>query len=245
MRILFICILLFLSKGIYSQKSTLLADSVVIKFAPWDIITDIGVECMNFESFIDYRICTESNYRTIRRLSRELDRLKISSKGGEDIRCKLEFYRSGEICRLDCVGNILTHRGTDYYYTTPKLKKIINQIIKKQSNRIRTGTKGGWDPNPSIQKFYRYLHNHSERLYDNITIDHDLDFMIFCNVSEGKTVNVRFTNDNSKKGMPVPTQITNIIKDILFHEIEWDTPPHHQTQWIQFNIKIRSNITQE
>ena len=143
MRILFICILLFLSKGIYSQKSTLLADSVVIKFAPWDIITDIGVECMNFESFIDYRICTESNYRTIRRLSRELDRLKISSKGGEDIRCKLEFYRSGKICRLDCVGNILTHRGTDYYYTTPKLKKIINQIIKKQSNRIRTGTKGG------------------------------------------------------------------------------------------------------
>lgn len=137
MRYIIAIVLFVFSTSIYSQEKCLLIDSVKVKFVSWDIVTDVSLGCANFESSIDYQVCSEKNSHLIHKLIKELDRLGTSEGRGEDIRCKLEFYHLGQICRLDCVGNILTTKESGYYYTSKKLKSIINRIINKNRKRIR------------------------------------------------------------------------------------------------------------
>ena len=56
MRVLIIYLMLLSSLSVFSVKPQLIIDSMVIKVAPWDAVTDIGIECSNFETSIDYPI---------------------------------------------------------------------------------------------------------------------------------------------------------------------------------------------
>ena len=56
MRVLIIYLMLLSSLSVFSVKPQQIIDSMVIKVAPWDAVTDIGIECSNFETSIDYPI---------------------------------------------------------------------------------------------------------------------------------------------------------------------------------------------
>ena len=50
MRVLIIYLMLLFSLSVFSVKPQQIIDSMVIKVAPWDAVTDIGIECSNFET---------------------------------------------------------------------------------------------------------------------------------------------------------------------------------------------------
>lgn len=216
-------------------------DSVIIKYASWSIITDIAIDCVSFEKNFDYKLVANSDLNTIFQLFNELDRLKIAQNGGEDIRCKLEFYHSGNILLSCCLGSIITKIGPTCYYTTSSLKAVVDSIVENSPSRdkLKIDT---WDPCLSIQKISDYLSSQSDRLYKNVTLYEDLSFIVFCNVGEGgKTLCTRFTKNQNGKDKDIPLHIVSIIQDILANEITWDVPPKFLPQWIPVNISIKSN----
>lgn len=233
--------LLAFSISVFSQESELSTDSVVIKYASWGIVTDVGIKCTDFETSINYLICTEKDSSTISKLINELDILKPTQKGGEDIRCKLFFYHSDKICRSDCIGSIITRKESGYFYTSPKLKAIIDSIVNNPQIKLRKEKIEEWNPCPSIQRISQYLSSQSERFYNAVKLEDDLAFTIFCNVGEeGNTISIRFLN-NCKD---IPIQIRSILQEIFYHEIKWDAPPHHNSQWVPINIFIKANRKQ-
>ena len=57
MKALIFHITLLFSIGVYATSPHQPIDSVVIKIAPWNIITDVNIGCDNFETNIDYKYC--------------------------------------------------------------------------------------------------------------------------------------------------------------------------------------------
>ena len=216
-------------------------DSVVIKYASWYIITDIAIDCANYESSIDYQMAVNNDTNTICKLFDELEKLKIALKGGEDIRCKLDFYQAGSIVQSCCIGSIITKIDSDYYYTTSSLRSTIDAIMESSTIREKEEI-ASWNPNQSVQEILEYISSQSKRIYGDEILYEDLYFTIFCNVGEsGKTLSTRFTNNRKKKSSDIPLQIISVIQDILNNEITWNVPRNARPQWIPINILIKSN----
>lgn len=246
MRVLFILMMCICSISAFTQKICSQVDSVVIKYAPWDLETDIGIDCINYESCIAYKIYSESDSRVLGKLMKELNRLSMSPKSGDDIRCKLDFFLGDSICQTICVSEQLTKIESNYYDTSLKLKSIIERIIEAKREFGKTEDLS-WSPDSCIRQFYQSLSNNSGRLYNNLVIEYDLNFMVLCNIYGGKTVGVRFSKDKNLDKSNIPEQIISVIKEILFHEIGWDTPPNYGAKWIPIHITIKANkqIVQE
>ena len=241
MRVYFFILFMLLRIPVFSVNNQNI-DSVVIKYAAWNIITDIGIDCTNYERSIDYQEITKTDSISIFLLLNELDQLEMSQNRGEDIRCKLEFYNSGSIILSCCIGNFLTKKGSSYYYTSSTLKKVIDDIVSSQTNIKKNRVLKYWDSTPSVQKIKEYLCSQSERLYRGLIFSEDLCFTVFCNVGEGgKTLATRFTKNKKGKGKDLPTQIISVIQNILFNEITWDIPKECPPQWISINLTIKSN----
>ena len=216
-------------------------DSIVIKYASWNIITDIGIDCNSFERSLNHQIVTKTDDNTILQILSELDRLKISQKGGEDIRCKLEFYHSDSIVQSCCIGSIITKIDSNYYYTTHSLMAIIDSVVDNSPIRDKERI-DSWDPILSIQKISDYLNSQSDRMYKDITLYEDLAFTVFCYVGEGgKTLSTRFTKNQNGMAKEIPVQVVSVINEILTNEITWDIPQSNPPQWVPINISIKSN----
>ena len=244
MRVLIIYLMLLSSLSVFSVKPQQIIDSMVIKVAPWDAVTDIGIECSNFETSIDYQVCDEQNSCAISKIVSELNRLDKSLKGGEDMRCKIIFYHSGEALWSCCIGKITTKIESEYYYTSPSLIAVIDSIVNSHQTQLRKEVIEKWDYTPSLNKVYQYLTSQSGRLYDGIEIKEDLEFTVFCNVGEdGRTTNVQFTKNRNGKDKVIPVQITSVLEEILYHEIRWDVPPKHYADWVPIKISIKSNVS--
>ena len=217
-------------------------DSVVIKIIPWDIVTDVNIRCENFETSTDYKVCTVKDSRIISKLLSELSQLRISQKGGEDIRCKLIFYQAGKIWQSDCVGRILTKIESDYYYTSPKLIATINSIVNNPQTKMRKEKLTSWNPSTNAQKIIQYINSQSDRLYNGIELKEDLNFTVFCSVGEGgKTIDLSFSNCSNGTNEEIPPHIVSVIQDIFYNEIKWDVPSNHHAQWVPVKISIKSN----
>lgn len=215
-------------------------DSIVIKYASWNIITDIAIDCENYEKSIDYQMAINSDTSTIRQLFDELDKLNTTDKGGEDIRCKLEFYQAGSIVQSCCIGSIITKVDSTYYYTTSSLRSTIDAIIRNSQTKDNEGIYS-WNPNLSSQKIVEYIRSQSERIYGDLILYDDLSFTVFCNVGEGgKTLSTRFTY-NLKKSKEIPSHIISVIQKILTDEVIWDIPKNTHTQWVPVYLLIKSN----
>ena len=244
MRVLIIYLMLLFSLSVFSVKPQQIIDSMVIKVAPWDAVTDIGIECSNFETSIDYQVCDEQNSCAISKIVSELNRLDKSLKGGEDMRCKIIFYHSGEALWSCCIGKITTKIESEYYYTSPSLIAVIDSIVNSHQTQLRKEVIEKWDYTPSLNKVYQYLTSQSGRLYDGIEIKEDLEFTVFCNVGEdGRTTNVQFTKNRNGKDKVIPVQITSVLEEILYHEIRWAVPPKHYADWVPIKISIKSNVS--
>ncbi|MBR5988973.1 MAG: hypothetical protein IK003_05580 [Prevotella sp.] len=244
MRVLIIYLMLLFSLSVFSVKPQQIIDSMVIKVAPWDAVTDIGIECSNFETSIDYQVCDEQNSCAISKIVSELNRLDKSLKGGEDMRCKIIFYHSGEALWSCCIGKITTKIESEYYYTSPSLIAVIDSIVNSHQTQLRKEVIEKWDYTPSLNKVYQYMTSQSGRLYDGIEIKEDLEFTVFCNVGEdGRTTNVQFTKNRNGKDKVIPVQITSVLEEILYHEIRWAVPPRHYADWVPIKISIKSNVS--
>lgn len=219
-------------------------DSVLIKYASWNIVTDIAIDCVNYERSIDYYVVTNNDVNTISQLLDELDKLKIAQTGGEDIRCKLEFYRSGNIVQSCCLGSIITRIDSTYYYTSSSLMATIDAIVENSPTKDKVEI-GSWNPNLNIQKISEYISSQSDRIYKDTTLYEDLSFTVFCNVGEGgKTLSTRFTKNRKGKNKEIPSHIISVIQNILTNEVTWDIPRNNLPQWVPINVSIKSNGNQ-
>lgn len=235
---LFVAFTLSISASVWEQD----VDSVVIKYVSWNIITDIAIDCTSYERNFEYQMVTKYDANTIDQLLIELKNLKIAQTGGEDIRCKVDFYHSGSVAQSCCLGSIITKIGSTYYYTTPSLMAAIDSIVATSpaQDKVRIDI---WNPNHSIKKVSEYLSSQAERIYKDVIINEDLSFTVFCNVSEGgKTLSTRFTKNRKGGHQNVPEQIRSLIQEILTKEITWDIPKNNYSQWIPINVFIKSNV---
>ena len=242
MRVILLSVFLSLSLPIIAMVGVQDIDSVVIKYASWSIITDIGIDCTNFENSIDYKIVVKSDSNSILQLVCELDHLKTALKGGEDIRCKLDFYSSGNIIKSCCLGNIITKIEGAYYYTTHSLMAAIDAIVESSPTRNEEAVTF-WDSSLSVNKVSCYLSNQSDRIYKNISLYDDLSFTVYCYVDKnGKTQSTRFSkNRKGEKKEDLPLHVISVIQDILTHEVTWDVPQNFNSQWIPINVAIKKN----
>lgn len=77
MRVYFFILFMLLRIPVFSVNNQNI-DSVVIKYAAWNIITDIGIDCTNYERSIDYQEITKTDSISIFLLLNELDQLEMS-----------------------------------------------------------------------------------------------------------------------------------------------------------------------
>ena len=244
MRVLLLDIMLLTSLSVFSMKPQQIIDNMVIKIASWNAETDIGIECSNFETSIDYQVCDVQDSCAILKIINELNLLEKSLKGGEDMRCKIEFYNLGEVLWSCCIGKITTKIESEYYYTSPSLIAIIDSIVNSHQTQLRKEVIEKWDYTPSLRKIYKYIVSQSGRLYDGVEIKEDLEFTVFCNVGEeGRTTKIQFTkNRNGSNYKDIPVQIVSVLEEILYNEIRWDIPPKHYAEWVPIKISIKSNV---
>lgn len=246
MKILFLYTMLLFSLSAIAVEPHQKIDSVVIKIAPWDIITDIAIESSNFETSIDYQVYTEQNPSMICKLINELNHLNKSMRHSEDMRCKIIFYYSGEIIESNYIGKKTTKIGFDYYYTSPSLIAIIDSIVNNSATPPRKEFIEAWDATPMLKKIYRYLACQSERLYKGIEITEDLEFTVFCNVGEdGKTTDVHFSKNKQGKDKQIPAHVISVLQEILYKEVKWDVPSNFYSQWVPLNILVKAKIVND
>ena len=244
MRVLLLYVLLISSLSVFSIKPQQTIDSMVIKIASWNVVTDIGIECSNFETSIDYHVCDVLDSCAIFKIISELNSLEGCVKGGEDMRCKILFYHSNKVLWSCCIGKITTKIESDYYYTSPSLIAVIDSIVNNHQTYLRRELMEKWDFTPSLRKIYKYIGSQSDRLYEGIEIKEDLEFTVFCNVGEdGRTLKVQFTKNRNGREKNIPVQIVSVLEEILFKEICWDVPSKHHAEWIPIKISIKSNVS--
>lgn len=244
MRTFILYAMVLLPHSVFASEPQQKIDSMVIKIASWTAVTDIRIECTNFETSIDYMVCVEQDSCTISKIINELHRLEKSSNGNEDVRCKILFYSSDKVCGSCCIGKRITKIETEYYYTSSSLITVIDSVLNKSKTKLRKEIIEKWDYNPSLREISRYIASQSERFYDNSIIKEDLEFTAFCNVGEeGKTLKVQFTKNRYGKDKDIPIHVTSVLKEILYDEIKWDVPPKFFAQWVPINIYIKKNAS--
>ena len=240
---IFFNIIFFSTLFVSSIRAQHEADSMVIRFAPWDTLTDVAIECLNFETSIDYQVCNVKDPSAIIKVRDELNCLEESLNGNEDIRCKILFYNAGEVMSSCCIGKYRTRIDANYYNTSSSLIAVIDSIINCHSTKLKKDDIVRWNSTQNIQKVCKYIESQTERLYNSDGVNEDLAFIIFCNVGgDGRTLKLKFTKNKIGKKGDIPLHIVSVLEKILYDEIRWDVPPRHYAEWITIPLRIRFNV---
>lgn len=214
----------FIASNAYTEENTNKIDSIVIKQAPWHIETPVAVTCHNFEndvSFMEYHV-TDSTI--ISALIRELSCLKKSNTKSLDVRCKIYFYSSGDICKSACIDPADVLYDSELYKLSPTLKNTIDSItnISKRGKLITTTKMDNRDipfPNGS-DSLYQCLLSQSEELYEYI--DKPIVLVVICQIdSQGNTMNTKIKDKDNNPINNKTKELFDKISDIFVNKIKW------------------------
>ena len=121
MRVLIIYLMLLFSLSVFSVKPQQIIDSMVIKVAPWDAVTDIGIECSNFETSIDYPI--KSNVSKNKTGAKANDSILVDKEWTER---RTIFYSEEEMDSIG-EGSIIEDGGIIAKYLSDSLVVYVNK----------------------------------------------------------------------------------------------------------------------
>ena len=237
MRIVLILTCMLYVMPTWAHISALQADSIIIKYCPWSLETDINVTCSSFEQCLDYKAFFVQDSVQIDSLLLEFRKLIVCDKKYEDFRCKMELFKFGEIRHTICIGTRYTKIDDNYYYTSESLMTAIDSIIKNKTPLFKQPIMNFINENNDSIK--NYLVKQAERISKSLGNQRELRFIVFCKVaSSGKTVDAKFSRDPFKNELPI--KLVNELKDILYNEIRWNTnkSDYNTEKWISIGFDI-------
>lgn len=243
-----ICIILLLllkfEIAIGANHDKDIADSIVIEKASWDMMTDVSVSCISFERQLPYKRSVVKNKRQIRKLTRLFHCLKpVDLKYGLDVRCKVYFYRLGQLLYTACLNKGYCLMNGDYYQTSIKTINLIDKLTAKSEratiNPINTEESMLERAYPNGKdSLHKFLQERIREEFSRIGIWDTLDLYIMCRAdNEGNTIDVKVGNlhgDSNK----TPDQVVGFMTALFKNEIKWIPDKERMYHDIIF-IKIR------
>ena len=221
-----------------------IADSIVIEKASWDMMTDVSVSCISFERQLPYKRSVVKNKRQIRKLTRLFHCLKpVDLKYGLDVRCKVYFYRLGQLLYTACLNKGYCLMNGDYYQTSIKTINLIDKLTAKAEratiNPINTEESMLERAYPNGKdSLHKFLQERIREEFSRIGIWDTLDLYIMCRAdNEGNTIDVKVGNlhgDSNK----TPDQVVGFMTALFKNEIKWIPDKERMYHDIIF-IKIR------
>ena len=199
-------------------------DSVIIKKAPWHIMTPADVTCMNFENDISYKEYHIFDSIEISDIVRELSCLKESRGKSLDVRCKIYFYSHGKAYMSACMDPYHVLYNGALYFLSPSLKNKIDSLIKNSTSRMPTN-KGVYAkrefPFPyGRDSLYSYLQTRSDVFIKKI--EKTVALTVHCQIdNHGNTIKVTIRNrDNTTPDDNVKELVTKLT-EVFMNDIKW------------------------
>ena len=208
---------------VYSENH-IKVDSVVIKKAPWHILTPTDVTCINFDDDISYKEYHISDSIVISDIVRELSCLKESQGKSLDVRCKIYFYSHGKAYMSACIGPSRVLYDGALYFMSPSLKKKIDSLIKNSTSRkpLNKGVHAKREfPFPNGRdSLYSYLQTRSDEFIKKI--EKTVALTVHCQIdSHGNTIKVTIRNrDRTTPGDDMKELVTKLT-EVFMNDIKW------------------------
>lgn len=199
-------------------------DSIVVKQAPWHIMTPADVTCLSFENDISYKEYHISDSIVISDIVREFSCLKESHAKSLDVRCKIYFYSHGEAYMSACMDPYHVLYGGFLYFMSPSLKSKIDCLIKNSTPRepMNKGVYAKRDiPFPNGRdSLYSYLLSESDELIKRI--EKTVALTVNCQIdNHGNTIKVIIRNrDHTIPGDDVKELVVKLT-EIFMNDIKW------------------------
>ena len=131
--VLYLCILANVAYSMDYDTLDSNIDSVFVMRVKWnsEALYDPAFTCMNFGedvNYAGYMLRKNTDDRIMRKLFKELGKLKEGRGHIMDVRCKMHFYSSDTLAFTACVDEYSTLMDGCFYRTTKGLIKVIDKI---------------------------------------------------------------------------------------------------------------------
>lgn len=221
-------------------------DSIVVKQAPWHIVTPADVTCGDFENDISYMEYHTSDSIVISNIVRELNCLKESYARTLDVRCKIYVYSHGQVIMSACMDSFHVLYESSLYYLSPSLKNQIDCIIKDNIPRkpMNKGVYGKRDiPFPNGRdSLYSYLLAGTDELIKRI--EKSVTLTVNCQIdSHGNTIKVIIKNRNHIISDDVKELVAKLTA-IFMKDIKW-IPDKERFPFETVSIPLRFMVSDE
>lgn len=230
---------------IYSVNHIII-DSIVIKQAPWHIMTPSDVTCSNFENDIYYNEYHISDSSVITDIVREINSLKPSNGKSLNVRCKLYFYSHGQVFSSACLDPHHVLYDGALYYLSPSFKNKIDNVIKnntpkKPINKEVFAKRDIPFPN-GRDSLYTYLMSVSEEFIKKI--EKPIALTVNCQIdNQGNTIKVVIRNrENTTPDENVKDLFIKLTK-VFMNDIKW-IPDKERFPYDFVSIPLRLEIVE-
>lgn len=245
-KIFIIAVMIFSMVTLRAYNENLInVDSIVVKYAPWHIMTPSDVTCSNFENHISYKEYHVSDNIVISDVVREIESLKESNGHSLNVRCKIYFYSQGQVIASACIDPQHVLFDGVLYLLSPSLKTMIDSVIRNNipqkniKNEILT-PKDIPFPN-GRDSLYAYLMPEVEKVGKKISKTIALTVNCFID-RQGNTlkVDIKYNStpdDNNKI-------VIEKLNEIFMNDIKW-IPDKERFPYDVISIPLRFYIEQK
>ena len=203
----------------YSQDLT---DSIVVRKAPWLLLTDSDVSCYNFEDCLPFQEYSITDKKKIRSINKVLKKLKPTRSQVLNVRCKLYFYNSDSLMYTLCIEPKRSLIEGNLYKTPSRLLRVIDKITDccTPSGGVPTKTKySHFFPFPngrdSLYQFISQQNQFTKYVNDSISL------RVLCKIDkEGNTIDVVVKN-LGKKTLVLFDELKKNLCEFFLEEIKW------------------------
>lgn len=225
----------------YSQDLT---DSIVVRKAPWFLLTDSDVSCYNFEDCLHFQEYSITDKKMIESINKVLQKLKPSRSQVLNVRCKLYFYSSDSLMYTLCIDPKSSLIEGNLYKTPSRLLRVIDKITDcyAPSGGVSTKTRHShFFPFPngrdSLYQFISQQNQFIKYVNDSISLG------VLCKIDkEGNTINVVVKNLGRENQVLFDDLKINLC-ELFLKEIKWiPNKERYPYESIVIPIKIYGNV---
>ncbi len=215
-------------------------DSVVIRQVPWNILTVAGVSCQEFERSFAYDEFCITDKKKIKKLIGRMNKLKRTTSGFMDVRCKICFYSADTLKQVCCMDYYNVWYEGEMYAVPPKLHKLL-KTLEHDGTPVKTdhSSFGGISDFPYTNgKDSLWSFIHSKYLSNSYMITDTLNVIALCRINYlGETIDteIRIKNDSSQSAILLKNELANILK----RDIKWNSQAvEYPDEFILIPIKL-------
>ena len=199
-------------------------DSIVIKQAPWHIMTVVDVTCSDFEDYIPYKEYCISDSIVISDIVKEINILKASNGKTLNVRCKIYFYSHGQAFTTACFdpGHVLYDGAL--YSLSLSLKNKIDSVTKNNTPKKHVSKellpKRDFPFPNGRDSLYAYLLSASGKFVTKI--EKTIALTVICQIdSQGNTIKVIIKNKDKTPPTENEKDLFAKLTEFFMNDIKW------------------------